>query len=157
MSRTWVLLTSSVERRCTGSVFADTRYAIDPLPCPLVADVIATHGAPAPAVHVQSLVVVTPSVLDAPAAGTEPDIAFSTDTSHFTAEGAVTSIEVGPPVQAAARRTAAHAPNSRARIASPHDASALPNRMKRRASAARIAKWLRMPTRRSWKLGILVR
>jgi hypothetical protein len=90
--------------------------------------VIAIHGTLVAAVHVQSLVVETSNVLDVPAAGAMPDIPFETETSHLADEGAVTAIEVGPPVQAAARRASAHAPNSRARMAVPHCASALPRR-----------------------------
>jgi len=101
---------------------------IDPGPCPLGVDMSETHDALLDADHVQSRFVVTFNVLVAPAAGMVPDMAFATLTSHFADVGELTLIEVGPPVQAVARRSSAHAPNSRARIASRRSASALPSR-----------------------------
>ena len=68
-----VLLTSIVARRCTGSAFAPTRYPIDPLPWPVGSLVRVTHGASLDAVHVQSRVVVTATLLVIPAAGADPE------------------------------------------------------------------------------------
>lgn len=77
----------------------------------------AIHEALVVALHVQSRVVSMVTVLVVPAAGAAPVIAFETVTSHFIADGDVISIELDLPPQAAARTRAAHAPNSRARMA----------------------------------------
>ena len=121
-----VLLTLMAARRCEGSPFVATRYSIDPLPCPLVEEPRVTHDAFDAAVHVQSRVVVTVTVLVSPDEGTEPVIALAAVTSHLTAVGAVTSIEFDPEPQPTARRLSAHATNSRARIARSTTASRLP-------------------------------
>jgi hypothetical protein len=89
--------------------------------------VIVTHGTPLVAVHVQSLVVVTVSVLDMPAAGAVPLMPLATDTWHFNEVGAVTSMEEeDEPVQAALNAARANAAYSRARIAALDVASRLP-------------------------------
>ena len=95
----------------------------------MAAEVNDIHDALVVAVHVQSRVVVTASVLEAPTEGTAPDIALAIETSHFGVDGAVMSMEVGPPLQATASVTSAHAhaPNSRARIAVRPAASGLPD------------------------------
>jgi hypothetical protein len=59
-------LTSSTARRCDGSPFGATRYSIDPLPCPLAVDERVSHDAFDEALHVQSRVVVTVTVLVTP-------------------------------------------------------------------------------------------
>jgi hypothetical protein len=92
----------------------------------VAAEVNDIHVALVVAAHVQSRVVVTVSVLVAPTEGTAPDIALATETSHFGEDGAVMSMDVGPPLQATASVTNAHAPYSRARIAVRLAASGLP-------------------------------
>src|SRR5438045_3079887 len=87
---------------------------------------MAIHVARDDAVHVQSRVVVTAILLDVPAAGAVPAIALAAETSHFTADGAVTSIDDEAPPHADTSNSSAHALNSRARIAVGHSAIALP-------------------------------
>jgi len=86
-----------------------------------------SHDAFDEALHVQSRVVDTVTLLVTPADGTSPFIAFVAVTSHFTADGAVAT-EVDPELQATERRDSAHAANSRARIAAGESASPLPPR-----------------------------
>lgn len=89
-----VLLTSRRPRRCTASVFGDTRYWTVAFPCPVASPVTIAHATLLAAVHVQSRAVVSSSVPDAPANGTEPVNEFSTETWHLTAVGAVRSVEL---------------------------------------------------------------
>ena len=78
--------TATVPRRGAGSPFAETRYEIDPSPCPLLSDVIEIQEAPLVAVHEQSRVVETVTVPVAPADGTA-SIEFFVVIWHFTGEG----------------------------------------------------------------------
>ena len=64
------LFTSIVDRRGDGSWFAATRYSTAPSPWPLLAEVMTIQFAFPDAAHVQSRVVVIPSVPAAPDAGT---------------------------------------------------------------------------------------
>jgi hypothetical protein len=66
---------------------------------------------------VQSRVVVIASVPDIPVAGAVLPASVATETSHFSADGAVVEIDVDEPAQAAARTESAHSANSRARTA----------------------------------------
>ena len=93
------VLTSIVARRLLGAVFAATRYAIDPSPWPLDADVITTHCAVFEAAHVQSRDALTASVPAPPAAGTISSEVV-TVTPHRVVVGVV--IEVFDEVQEAA-------------------------------------------------------
>ena len=58
-------------RRADGSVFAAMRYAADPLPWPLLPDVMTIHDAAVDAAHVQSRLVATVSVPEPPAGGAD--------------------------------------------------------------------------------------
>ena len=80
MTETCVLLTSRTARRCAASGLASTLYATLPLPCPVVSPVSCVHGELLDADQVQSRVVVTAMVADAPAAGILVEIEFSTET-----------------------------------------------------------------------------
>jgi hypothetical protein len=91
----FVLLTSTLALRGAGSLFAATRYASDPLPCPLLPDVITTQPAALDAAHVQSRVVVTVIVPAAPLAGAIC-IEFAALTSHFEIDGDVNETEEDP-------------------------------------------------------------
>ncbi len=77
---TCVLLTSRVPLRCAGSAFGDTRYETDPLPWPLVGAASTIHGASLVVSHVQSRVVLTVSVPEAPDAGTGGLMELATET-----------------------------------------------------------------------------
>jgi hypothetical protein len=85
------VLTSIVACRTAGALFAATRYAIDPSPCPLVAEVMTTHCALFDAAHVQSRAAVTVSVPAPPDAGTV-SIELVTTTVQRADEGTVTDV-----------------------------------------------------------------
>ncbi len=111
-------LTSMAPCRGEGCALGSTRYETVPLPCPDADEVIAIQLASLAAAHVQSRVVVTSSVPDAPFDGTDVVVAPS-ETWHFGASGAVVEILVDPHA-ACSRVATAHArtaPNSRGRIA----------------------------------------
>jgi hypothetical protein len=68
---------------------------MEPLPCPLLSDVMTTHGDVLDADQVQSLVVVT-AIVPAPPVGGTALIEFSVATWHFAAEGPLTDTEDDP-------------------------------------------------------------
>ncbi len=92
--------------RVDRSLFAATRNPIEPLPCPLVADVKVTQDTADDAVHVQSRVVSTETVPVPPLAGTE-ETEVDAVTWHFSVVGPLTLIEEDP--QAAIRTDARRA------------------------------------------------
>jgi len=113
---TWAVLTVIVPRRPPVSVFACTRNDTDPSPCPLASDVIAIHGALLAADHVQSRVVFTLNVPDAPVAGAAA-IDAAAVTWHFEPLGDVVVTDVDPQPQPAIITASSHAhPNGRATI-----------------------------------------
>src|SRR5687768_4137271 len=77
-----------VARRGAGSVFAATRYEIDPLPWPLLADVMTTHAAPLDAVQAHSRARSSESVPEPPVAG-DVSTEFVRRTLHRELDGAV--------------------------------------------------------------------
>ena len=64
-----VVLTSMVARRAAGALFAATRYAIEPSPWPLLAEVSTIHCAVFDAAQVQSRAALTVSDPEPPLAG----------------------------------------------------------------------------------------
>ena len=96
-----------VARREAGVVFAATRYAIEPSPCPLVADVITIHCAVFDAAHAQSRVALTVSVPAAPAAGTVSKELVTVTPQRAAVDGDVTDVfdEVHDAAAAASRTT----------------------------------------------------
>ena len=67
MSARWSA-TAIAPRRVDGSALAETRYAIDPSPCPLAPAVIAIQFASVDAVHAHSRATLTATVPVPPAA-----------------------------------------------------------------------------------------
>jgi hypothetical protein len=99
------VLTSMLARRAAGALFAATRYAIDPSPWPLVADVMTIHCAVFDAAHVQSRVALTVSEPAPPEAGTV-STEFVTVTPQRGVVGAVTEVldEVHDAIETASSR-----------------------------------------------------
>ncbi len=119
-------MTSTVAWRGVGSAFALTRYAIDPLPWPLVGGTSETQPEDVAASHVQSRVVVIASVLDMPPAGAVALVPLSILTWHFELDGAVVEMDDDEPAQAAAMAASAAIRDCRARTAACTGAISLP-------------------------------
>src|SRR5262245_17295813 len=127
---TCVSFTETVPRRGAGSLFAETRYEIDPSPCPLLSEVIEIQEAPLVALHEQSGVVDTVTVPVAPAAGTE-SIEFFVAIWHFTGDGAT---DVSDFEQAATNAGSRHT------ISASGFNAGLPNRLRTREMPGRRAR-----------------
>ena len=85
------VLTSIVARRGAGTPFAATRYAIEPSPCPLLAEVSTIHWAVFDAAQAQSRAAVTVSDPAPPPAGILSS-ELVTVTPQRAAPGAVTDV-----------------------------------------------------------------
>jgi hypothetical protein len=142
-----VSFTATVPRRGAGWLFAETRYEIDPSPCPLPFEVIEIHESPVVAVHKQSRVVDTLTVPVPPAAGTA-SIEFFVVIWHFTGDGAtdVSDFEQAAATNAGSRHTihvsefnagrtkrlrTREMPGRRAHVCGVTDAKAVPQREER--------------------------
>ncbi len=119
----WSSLTTIAPRRADRSGFGSTRKSTVPPPWPVAPDVIAIHAALLDADHVQSRVVSTVTVPEAPLAGADP-IELVAATSHFGALGAATLTDEDPHAAAAAPIAIAATTDTRRRTARPYMATA---------------------------------